>query len=448
MKSSLQVEVNYRQIFRIALPISLALLVPNLNFIVNNIFLGHLSEQALAIGSITGVYYLVFTGIGYGLNNGLQALISRRAGENRPEEIGKIFHQGIAIAMSIAVMGILITYFIAPAILRSVIHSKVTYEKAISFLHIRIWGLPFLYIYQMRNALLVGTNQSKLLVTGTLAEALANVFFDYALIFGKFGFPDLGFNGAAFASIIAEFTGMFVIFLVIRHRGIAKRFSLFSNMRYDPENVRSILKLSGPLIFQHAISIISWLFFYVLVERNSGQTGLAVSNAMRNIFGLFGVYVWAFAATSNTMVSNVIGQGRKEEVMGLVKKIMTASVTIALAVAVFLIFFPEAYLSIYGLPAAFIATGIPVVRIVALALVLMSVANIWLNAVTGTGNSRMSFIIEVFAIIFYCCYVYYILELKHFSIAWAWMSEFLYWSIQLILAVWYMRSGRWKGLKV
>jgi multidrug resistance protein, MATE family len=277
---------------------------------------------------------------------------------------------------------------------------------------------------------------------------LANVFFDYALIFGKFGFPDLGFNGAAFASIIAEFTGMFVIFLVIRHRGIAIRFSLFSNMHYDPENVRSILKLSGPLIFQHAISIISWLFFYVLVERNSGQTGLAVSNAMRNIFGLFGVYVWAFAATSNTMVSNVIGQGRKEEVMGLVKKIMTASVTIALAVAVFLIFFPEAYLSIYGLPAAFIATGIPVVRIVALALVLMSVANIWLNAVTGTGNSRMSFIIEVFAIIFYSCYVYYILELKHFSIAWAWMSEFLYWSIQLILAVWYMRSGRWKGLKV
>jgi multidrug resistance protein, MATE family len=448
MKSSLQVEVNYRQIFRIALPISLALLVPNLNFIVNNIFLGHLSEQALAIGSITGVYYLFFTGIGYGLNNGLQALISRRAGENRPEEIGKIFHQGIAIAMSIAVIGILITYFIAPAILRSVIHSKITYEKAISFLHIRIWGLPFLYIYQMRNALLVGTNQSKLLVTGTLAEALANVFFDYALIFGKFGFPDLGFNGAAFASIIAEFTGMFVIFLVIRHRGIAKRFSLFSNMRYDPVNVRSILKLSGPLIFQHAISIISWLFFYVLVERNSGQTGLAVSNAMRNIFGLFGVYVWAFAATSNTMVSNVIGQGRKEEVMGLVKKIMTASVTIALTVAVFLIFFPEAYLSIYGLPAAFIATGIPVVRIVALALVLMSVANIWLNAVTGTGNSRMSFIIEVFAIIFYCCYVYYILELKHFSIAWAWMSEFLYWSIQLILAVWYMRSGRWKGLKV
>src|SRR5688500_1381791 len=102
MASSLQIDVSYRQILKTALPISLALLVPQANFIINNVFLGHLNEEALAIASITGVYYLIFGGIGYGLNNGLQALISRRAGENRPEEIGKLFQQGIYIAMLIA----------------------------------------------------------------------------------------------------------------------------------------------------------------------------------------------------------------------------------------------------------------------------------------------------------------------------------------------------------
>ena len=118
MKQKLQVDISYAQILKIALPISLALLVPQLNFIINNIFLGHLSEEALAIASITGVYYLIFAGIGYGLNNGLQALISRRAGENRPAEIGKIFHHGVLIAMGIAAAGILITYFVAPVILK------------------------------------------------------------------------------------------------------------------------------------------------------------------------------------------------------------------------------------------------------------------------------------------------------------------------------------------
>src|SRR5215813_948173 len=227
--SSLQVETSYRQIIKLALPISFAMLIPQFNFITTNIFLGHYNQQSLAIAGITGVYYLIFAMIGFGLNNGLQALISRRAGENRPKEIGKIFSQGVYIALTIAVIGISLTWFVAPLILKQVVHSSETAEKAINFLRIRIWGLPFLYVYQMRNALLVGTNQSKYLVFGTFAEAVANIIFDYGFIFGHFGFPKVGFNGAAIASIIAEFTGMFVIFLVIWRKGISKRFSLFSH---------------------------------------------------------------------------------------------------------------------------------------------------------------------------------------------------------------------------
>src|SRR5215217_7676414 len=132
MANYLQVDVSNRQILKLMLPISLALLVPNLNFIVNNIFLGHLSEQALATASITGVYYLIFSLVGYGLNNGLQMLIARRAGENRPQEIGKIFNQGVLIALILAVVSIVITYTLASAILKFTIHNTETYRQAIS----------------------------------------------------------------------------------------------------------------------------------------------------------------------------------------------------------------------------------------------------------------------------------------------------------------------------
>ena len=448
MKPKLQVDISYAQILKIALPISLALFVPQFNFIINNIFLGHLSEEALAIASITGVYYLIFAGIGYGLNNGLQALISRRAGENRPEEIGKVFHQGILIAMVIAAAGILITYLVAPVILKATLQSPAVYEKAVSFLYIRIWGLPFLYVYQMRNALLVGTNQSKYLVAGTLAEALGNVFFDYTLIFGKLGFPQLGFNGAAYASIIAEFMGMFVIYLVIKQKGIGKQFSLFKKGKWENAISKSILNLSGPLVFQHAISIISWFVFYILVERNSDQTGLAVSNTMRNIFGFFGVFIWAFASTTNSMVSNVIGQNKKEEVFGLIKKIIRINLGIAIIIFVLLNSFPSAYLSIYGLDENFVNAGIPIIRLVAFAMVLMSVATVWLNSVTGTGNSRRTFLIELAAISFYCLYVFLVLEVYHLSIFWGWMSELIYWTILFLLSYIYMRSGKWKKIVV
>ncbi|HVG42489.1 MAG TPA: MATE family efflux transporter [Chitinophagaceae bacterium] len=442
--SKLQVDISYKQIFSIALPISLALLVPQLNFIINNIFLGHLSEEALATASITGVYYLIFASIGFGLNNGLQALISRRAGENRPAEIGKIFNQGILIAMIIAAIGILITYTIAPIILKNTIGSNAIYEKAISFLYIRIWGLPFLYIYQMRNALLVGTNQSKYLVAGTAAEAVSNLFFDYTFIFGRLGFPHLGFNGAAVASILSEFIGMFIIFLVIRNKGISKRFSLFKKISWDQHNAALITNLSGPLVFQHAISILSWFFFYILIARNTDQTSLAVSNTMRNIFGFFGVFIWAFAATTNSMVSNVIGQNKKDTVLPLIIKIIKINFTIAVVVCILLNAFPHLYLSIYGQDDAFIEKALPVLRLITFAMMLMSVSTVWLNAVTGTGNSKVTFGIELSAIIFYTIYVYLILEVYVLGIFWGWMSEMLYWTVLLALSFLYIKSERWR----
>jgi MATE family multidrug resistance protein len=441
---SLQVEVSNRQIFRIALPISLAILVPQVNFIANNIFLGHHSQHALAVASIAGVYYLIFAMIGYGLNSGLQTLIARRAGENRPEEIGKIFGQGVFISLIIASVGILLTWFVAPVILQNVIHEKEISIDAIRFLKIRIWGLPFLYIYQMRNALLVGTNNSRYLVAGTLAETITNVALDWMLILGHLGFAKMGLDGAAIASIIAEFIGMFVIFVVIHYKGISQRFSLFKHFRWSNENAKLILSISLPLVFQLAISLISWEYFYILIEHH-GQTALAVSNVMRNIFGLVGCITWALASTTSAMVSNNIGQGKSDQVIGLIWKIIKISTGFSTVIAVLINLFPEMLLSIYGQDEAFTVAAMPVVRVVTSAMVLMSFSGVWVNAITGTGNSRVTFLIELITIILYCFYVWLVLEKLFLSITIGWMSEWLYWLSLFTMASLYMKSGKWKN---
>jgi len=440
---SLQVDTTYRQIIKLALPISFAMLIPQFNFITTNIFLGHYNQESLAIAGITGVYYLIFAMIGFGLNNGLQALIARRAGENRPEEIGKIFSQGIYIALSIAAISILLTWFLAPPILRQVIRSAEMAEKAINFLKIRIWGLIFLYIYQMRNALLVGTNQSKYLVFGTLAEAITNIIFDYGFIFGHLGFPEIGLNGAALASIIAEFMGMFVIFLVIWRKGISKRFALFSHFGWNAPIVKQILSISTPLIFQLAVSLISWEFFYILVEHH-GQEALAISNIMRNIFGIVGCISWSFAATTAAMVSNVIGQGKPEKVQPLILKIISITSTASIIICIFLNLFPKTLLSVFGQDESFNEHSIPVIRVVTFAMVLMSFGTVWVNAVTGTGNSRVTFLIELVTITLYSIYIWLVLEKFFLPITYGWMSEWLYW-ISLFTFSWlYIRSGKWK----
>lgn len=440
----LRLDTSYRQILRMALPISLAMLVPQINFITNNIFLGGLGERELASAGITGVYYLIFAVIGNGLNNGLQALMARRAGQNLPKEIGKLFYHGVWVALAIAFLGIAITYSLAPAILRATIHDAAIATEVIDFLLIRIWGLPFLYLYVMRNALLVGTNQTKLLVWGTLSEAVVNIVLDYGLIYGNFGLPAIGFNGAAYASIIAEATGLGVIYIVIHIKKLHKTFAFFEQTKVDFSITKLILIQSTPLILQFAISIISWEFFYILIEHH-GPRALAISNAMRNIFGLFGIFCWAFAATTNSMVSNIIGQGRTEEVLPLIRKVVRLSVGISILLFVLINVFPMFFLSFYGQDDAFILEAIPVVRIVSVALVMMSFGTIWLNAVTGTGNSKVNLMIELVTIVVYCVYVYVVLEYLNMPITWGWASEWVYWISMFSMAFIYMKSGRWKG---
>jgi MATE family multidrug resistance protein len=166
---------------------------------------------------------------------------------------------------------------------------------------------------------------------------------------------------------------------------------------------------------------------------------------MRNIFGLFGVFTWAFASTTSAMVSNIIGQGMEDRVPELIYKILKLSVGFATVVAIVLNVFPRAFLSVYGQDAAFIEAAIPVIRIISTALVMMSLATIWLNAVTGTGNTRMNLLIELITMVFYCCYVYFILERWNLSIIYGWMSEWVYWCSTFIFSFLYIRSGRWKG---
>ncbi|MBS1486128.1 MAG: MATE family efflux transporter [Bacteroidetes bacterium] len=439
----LRLQTGYRDILKLAMPISFAILVPQFNFITNTIFLGGLGEQALASAGITGVYYLIFAVIGNGLNNGLQMLIARKAGENNPREIGNLFFHGVWLSLAISVLGIVITYTFAPIILRATIHQAATAEMSISFLYIRIWGLPLLYLYIMRNALLVGTNLTKLLIWGTLAETIFNIFFDYALIYGHFGFAAIGFNGAAYASIIAEAAGLIVVFAVIHFKGVNKTFALFENWKINATTTRHVLFKSSPLILQYCISIITWEYFYILIEHH-GARALAVSNTMRNIFGVFGVFSWAFAATTNTMVSNIIGQRREEEVLPLIKRIVKLSMLCCVALTVLLNIRPDIFLSIYGQGQLFIEEGTAVIRVISIALILMSFSSIWLNAVTGTGHTKVNLAIEVITLVFYIIYAYLVLEIWDWPITWGWGSELVYWAGMFIMSYGYIQSGKWR----
>ena len=159
-------------------------------------------------------------------------------------------------------------------------------------------------------------------------------------------FHRLGFNGAAVASVIAEITGMTIVYIVIFKMGLKKKFNLFNNFRYNKIYSKAVLKISAPLVLQFVLSTVTWLVFFILLEQY-GDRAKAISNAMRNIFGLMGIMIWSFASTSNTMVSNLIGQGLNNKVVTAVNKIMLLSLGTTLCMLAVLNIFPYHFLGLF-----------------------------------------------------------------------------------------------------
>jgi putative MATE family efflux protein len=395
----LKVHVDNRQILSIALPITIAILVPQLNMLVNSIFLGHLSREALGNAGITGIFYLIFAVAGHGLNSSMQSVFSGYAGKDEPQAFKTVLSQGVFISLIISLIFIVLTWLVAPYVLSTIANAN-SYPAEMSFLKIRIFGLPFLFLFQMGNAFLIATLNTRYLLIGFVFEALINVLFDYLLIFGKFGFPAMGFNGAAVASVIAEITGMIAVFIVLHISGLKKKYQLLSTFKLDISVCKKILQIAVPLMLQFIISLSTWLVFFLLIE-DKGPNAKAISNTMRNVFGLAGIFIWAFAGTSNSMVSNLIGQKRDNMVIPVIKKISYWSIGLCGIIIVLLNIFPHTFFHLFGQSDDFSSEGIPVIRMVSLGLVFMSFANIWLNGVTGTGKTKINLLIEIVAIILY-----------------------------------------------
>ena len=443
----LKVKVSNKQILLIALPITLAILIPQINMLTNSIFLGNLSTEALGNAGITGVFYLIFAVAGHGLNNALQSVFSKYAGRDNSAIFKTILAQGIRVSLQFALAGILITWLIAPLILKQVADPR-AYPQEISFLKIRIMGLPFLYLFQMCNAFLVGSLNSKYLMIGFFVEASVNILLDFLLIKGHWGFPAMGFNGAAVASVIAECIGLVVVLIVLVKTGLKKQYSLLEDLRYDKNISKEIIKISAPLMLQYVISVTTWLVFFILIESLHNETYKAVSNTMRNVFGLAGVFVWAFASTSNVMVSNLMGQRREDKVLEAIKKVMLLSMGCCAAMCLLINIFPGIFFGVFGQNDAFVQEGIPVLRMVSAGLMFMSIANIWLNGVTGTGKTRMNLLIEIIAITVYLVYTWFFIKVQFISLAMAWSNELIYWLTIFIMSFLYLRSGKWKSGKV
>ena len=292
----MQTKYTYKQIWLIAYPILISLLMEQLIGMTDTAFLGRVGEVELGASAIAGVFYMVIFMVAFGFSIGAQILIARRNGEQQYKEIGDLFYQGIYFQVGMAAVMFLLSYCFSPIILKRIVASEHIYEAATSYLHWRVFGAFFSFSAVMFRAFFLGTTQTKTLTLNSIVMVLSNVVFNYILIFGKFGFPALGIAGAAIGSSLAELVSLLFFILYTRSRIDCRKYGLDRIPKFRLDVLKRMLNVSFWTMIQNFFSLSTWFLFFLYVE-HLGERSLAVTNIVRNVSGILFMVLMAFAST-------------------------------------------------------------------------------------------------------------------------------------------------------
>ena len=438
---------SYRNIWKVAYPILISLVMEQMIGLTDTAFLGRVGEVELGASAIAIVYYMVLFMIGFGFSIGAQIIIGRRNGEGRFKDTGKVFWNGLYFVLGLSGIIILLSELFTPWMMKFMVSSTAIYDAALSYVRWRLPGMVFAFCTAMFRAFYVGTTQTKTLTLNSIVMVLSNVVFNYILIFGKFGIPALGITGAAIGSSLAELVSL-IFFIIYTRVGCDRRkYGLDKAARFEKDELKSMMPVCTWTMIQHTISISTWLIFFLYIE-HLGERALAISNITRSVSGLIWVVLQAFSSTCSTLVSNIIGEGHQDKVPSLIKRILKLSYGIVSVMIILFCLFPEAIARIYTDIPDLITASVPAMVVMCSSYFLTVGGQVFFLAVSGTGSTKTAFRLELIALAIYMIYCTVIIGIMKLDVAICWTAEHVYSGALLICSWWYIRSGRWKNRSI
>ena len=438
---------SYSNIWKVAYPILISLVMEQMIGLTDTAFLGRVGEIELGASAIAIIYYIILFMIGFGFSIGAQIIIGRRNGEGRFKDTGKVFWNGLYFLTGLSVIIIAASEFVTPWMMNILVSSDAIQDAAQRYVRWRLPGMLFAFCTCMYRAFYVGTTQTKALTFNSVVMVLSNVVFNWILIFGHFGVPAMGITGAAIGSSLAELVSLIFFVIYTRRKCDREKYGLDKPGRYDWSELKAMMPVCSWTMIQHVVSLSTWFIFFLYIE-HLGERSLAISNIVRSVSGLLWMVLSAFSSTCSTLVSNIIGEGHPEKVMSVVKRILKLSYAIIMVLVLIFCMLPSAVIRIYTDIPDLVTATIPSMTVMCSSYIFTVGGMIFFQAVSGTGSTNTAFRLELTALVIYTIYCTVIVGIMKADVAVCWTAEHVYAAVLLIISYAYLKSGRWQNRKI
>lgn len=431
-----------KEIIRLAIPAVAEMILYMLIWVFDTLMVGKSAGQVgvSAVGLSSEVMYTFLNIlIGMGLSISITSLVARALGERNSPKANEFANQGIKLGVFISFALCLIFFIFSKQILKiagaddQVLHLGNSYMKICSI------GMIFNMWSNLLSGVYRGCKDTKTPLLGALILNIVNISLDYCLIFGKFGFPQMGVNGAAIATTLGNIACFALLFY--KRKNIPFKISLKDkfNLREDKE----LLGLAIPSGLQEAAFSIVRLLGVMMVMR-LGSLAFSANQIVITIESISFMPGWGFAIAATALVGHSVGEKdyKKAREYANISSFL-ASAVMGFFALVFLFFAKNLVgMFIKHEEVDVIKLGATCLMIGAIQQIPMAVDMVLSGALKGAGDSKTPFVIVLI-----CNWLvrlplmWYFIYYKRESIIYFWIITSIQWWLEgIVMTILYRRK--------
>lgn len=439
----------YKTVLKIALPAIAGLSTQMILSLVDTAMVGRLPEATFALAAMGLGVLATWALISFfsSLATGTHVLVARKFGEKDYPACGKILNNSIYLSFVIGSIVAMIAVFYAYDISYFFAADPTVGGYAGDFIFYRFIGIPFFLISVSYRGFYFGVNKTKIFMVSGIITNLLNIFFNYMLIYGKFGMPRMGVAGSALGSTIATLFESLFYFVIIISPSYRHKFQNFKNLKIDFSLIRKIYKISIPVSFQNVFILIGFLSF-IAITGLIGTKEQAATQTIMSILFLSLLPGFGFGIAAQTLVGNNLGSGKIQlaKIYGYETAKVATYYTVLLGII--LIIFPKAVLSIITTDNSILEVAKPALRVAGVAQIFYATGIVLGNGLQAAGKTLFVMISEVVTnILIFVPLSYFLGVYLHLGLAWAWGALPVYIILFSTTILIKFKFGKW-GAKI
>ncbi len=438
-----------RNLLKLALPSMAENSLQMLFGMVDTAFLGHLSWQAMSGAGLANQLIFVFQVVIVAASVGVNVIVSNATGVNNRRKASRSLWNGVLLCLlwSVLLAGLAPFSHNFLKIFGQV--DGAVFQHAVTYLRTILLGMSSMSLMAVLGAALRGSGDTKTPMFATGFANLLNIFLDYAMIFGKFGFPRMEVFGAALATVISRFVGVLVLFVAVsKNLYLGERIK--KAMKPSLEDLRDIVRVGLPAAGENFMFSCGLLVFASILLM-SGPMAYAGHRIGINIESLSFMPGWGISVAVTTLAGQYNGRRELEKVSAVARQGFLLAALIQVSAGAFIFLFPEIMIRLFTNQAEIVEIAKIPVRLVGLFQIFLALESSMNGVLRATGNTTFSMIVSAVAMWAVRLPLAYLFSVKlKLGLLGAWMGMVSDMSFRSLMKLLFYMSGAWEraALKV